>query len=128
MRRSMLISRESAIAIVASLVLAVTACNRGREISATASSDPPARESVATLPARPDPCGWVTPAEVAVILGPLAGAPTRGNHHDDPEPAKNGFACVYTLAPRPGDVAGADPNTVSVEVRTDDAPGQESGF
>ena len=26
------------------------------------------------------------------------------------------------------DVAGADPNTVSVEVRTDDAAGQESGF
>src|SRR5918912_666900 len=41
------------------------------------------------------------------------------------------LACVYTLAPRPGDSApGAtgEPNTVSVELRVDDATAQESGF
>jgi hypothetical protein len=137
MRTHTLIPRGSVVVIVASLGLTLTACNRAPEVSAAATSslptrgtavDPPSHGNVETVPARPDPCGWITPAEAADILGPLAGAPRRGLHFDDPEPTHDGFACVYTLAPRPGDTPGANANTVSVELRPGDAAVEESGF
>jgi hypothetical protein len=85
-------------------------------------------QPVPTLPAHPDPCGWVTAENVSALVGPLVGPPARGAHYDDPSPDPKGSACVYTLAPQPGDIATGEPKTVAVELRIDDATAQESGF
>jgi hypothetical protein len=140
MRRVILVPLCLAIAatVGATLVLAVGACTRGAEASdafsgaSTASSDPASaaatNANVPTLPARPDPCGWVTADSVSRLIGPLAGPPKRGAHYDDPSPDEKGYACVYTLAPRSGDIPTGEPNTVAVELRLDDATAQEAGF
>ena len=88
--------------------LAVAACGRGRNAGtsvasagAAASGGSGAAEPKAQ-PARPDPCGWVSAAEAAKLLGPLAGSPRRGHEYDDPAPDEDGSACVYPLTPRDG--------------------------
>lgn len=131
--------RAALTATAVSLVLALGACERGAAASAASSGTnasidastsggaTASRGGVPTLPARADPCGWVPAESVSAILGPLAGQPRRGGHHDSPEPDPKGYACVYTL-PSAGASPTGEPNTVAVELRTDDATAQESGF
>jgi len=129
--------------IVGSLALGLAACqrtppggtassSRGGGSSSEASGDAMGNVSssatVPTLPARPDPCGWVPADSVSALIGPLVGAPRRGSHYDDPSPDEDGYACVYTLAPRPQDIPTGEPSTVAIELRLDDAAVQESGF
>lgn len=71
-------------------VLALVGCSGGKP-----QAEPPAAAAPAS--ARPgDPCSLLTPAEVAVVLGPPAGAPYRTRDvSDDGEPAADGDACRY---------------------------------
>jgi hypothetical protein len=140
MRKLILISLRSTFAatVGASLCLVAGACTRGAEASAAsggasvASGDAESTTAnsagVPTLPAHPDPCGWVTAESVSALIGPLAGPPKRGANYEDPSPDEKGYACVYTLAPRSGDIPTGEPNTVAVELRLDDATAQEAGF
>jgi hypothetical protein len=109
--------------ILIPLVLSLGACKRDAQTSTAAGS-----AAMSTLPARPDPCQWVAADSVRALIGPLTGSPTRGLHYDDPTPERQGFACVYTLAPRPEDIPTGEPNTVAIELRLDDATAQEAGY
>ena len=107
MRHLTLVSEKFAIAVAMSLALTLTACNRGPEVSAAAGSNPPPRGSVETLPARPDPCSWVTLAEAAGILGPLlvrrgGGVTTTirsPRRTDSPASTRSGLVRVMRRAP-----------------------------
>jgi hypothetical protein len=81
---------------------------------------------VKTWPADADPCGWITAAEAAKILGPLDGAPWRASHAEGPELEKKGHACGYTLAAPNGANTGDD--RVAVELVTEDVATTESAF
>ena len=98
--------------------------------AATASTVPSATgapaSSVKTWTREADPCGWITAAEAAKLLGPLAGAPWRATHAESPEPSAKGFACGYTLAAPNGGQPGAD--RVAVELVTEDVTTTESAY
>lgn len=125
-------------AVVGSLALALIACqrttpsSRADERASVASGDAAGNSAnsaaMPTLPARPDPCGWVPADSVSALVGALVGPPKRGSHYDDPALDEKGYACVYTLAARPGDIPTGAPSTVAVELRLDDAAIQEAGL
>ena len=110
--------RLSLSALVA--ILALAACNRGREAAATSSVGTNAGASeVKTLPSDFDPCSFVTIADVQRLIAPVKGAPSRGLKADQPEPTKNGKTCVFALASGAADTLGA-------EVVTEDAATSET--
>lgn len=117
-----------AVLLASTVVVGLVGCNRDKATPAVAVNGGSAGEDATAAQAVPDPCTIVSAADVAGILGPLTGAPTRGSHFDNPEPDGKGFACVYTLAARPAASSGGNTNTVSVELRLDDAVAHESGF
>src|SRR5437762_4812434 len=59
---------------------------------------PPVGSRVEAIPANADPCGWISAADVARLLGALSGPPRRGHDAGNAEPAHDGRACVYPLA------------------------------
>jgi hypothetical protein len=101
------------VATTIGLLLSAAGCGGDGSGSGSASAgDPPAAAAgpaaavrTATPPA--DACGWIPAAEVAAILGPLAGEPTvvRSLEQTDPDP--RGTACRYTLADKPRAGIGA---------------------
>lgn len=114
--------------LVPIIASAVSACHRDAAASAgkATAPAPAAMNGMKTLPADTDPCSWITTAEAAQLLGPLAGAPWRASHADGPEPAATGHACGYTLAAAGGDTPGED--RIAVELVTEDVTTFDAGF
>ena len=63
-----------------------------------------ARPAVQTATAPADPCEWIPASEVASVMGPLDGAPTRVRSQSRPTPDANGPLCLYRLAGGAGGV------------------------
>lgn len=99
------------VATTIGLLLSAAGCggDGGGSGSASAGDPPGAAGSapVRTATAPADACGWIPAAEVAAILGPLAGEPTvvRSLEQTDPDP--RGTACRYALADKPRAGIGA---------------------
>jgi hypothetical protein len=92
--------REFAVAVLTLATLGLAGCNRPADAAAKTGSDAgsssgpgPAATAVRTATSPSSACGWIPAAEVAEIVGPLAGPP---------KPVENG--CLY---PVPMDTATA---------------------
>ena len=77
-------------------------------------SAPATKFKTATAPA--SPCDWIPAADVAAVVGPLTGSPTRVRAADSPVPYDQGNACLYTLVQEPKIGKG----TVTVQVELND--------
>ncbi|MEO7986042.1 MAG: hypothetical protein ABI766_05880 [Gemmatimonadales bacterium] len=101
-------------------LLAVLACSgersprtAGAARSLSGSVDAP---SVATQPADPDPCSFLSQTEAEAILGPLKRTPERVKNDESVEPDPRGRVCSY----HPVDRAGRKDENVRVEVAVHD--------
>jgi len=111
--------RELRLALLA-LLSPLAACGRGSDASAA----PPAATSAGglkTLPARPDPCGYVSGADATRLIGPLARVPWQAKSADDTAASPRGHACAYPLA-----AGGPGGHVVAVELLTENATSFES--
>lgn len=106
------------------LVAAGIACGKGDSPGNAASGSTVAagNESVAdaavqTQPANPDPCGWMTQAEVEAITGPLDRAPFRNHGDEEMKPDPAGEVCAYVV---PSANKSTIPSGFYLEVATHD--------
>jgi hypothetical protein len=110
---------------VGAALLAVVLAGCGRERPASESTEVQ-RGAVQAQPSNTDPCTWIPAAEVERLVGKLEGTPRRGKSAENPEPSRDGRACVYTLATR--ESATDDASEVAIQVDMEDATTFETGF
>ena len=82
---------------------------------ATAASAAGGGTAIPTATPPADPCDWISPGDVAAIVGPLSGPPVRVRSAERPEPEASGNACLYRLS---AGVSSGKP-TVTVQVMLD---------
>lgn len=109
----------------------VIGCSKGDTASGSAAGSNAATtteiattSSVQTQPANPDPCGWMTQAEVELITGPLTRAPFRNHGTEAMRPDDKGDACAYVV---PSANNSTLPSGIYVEVATHDGTQLTSG-
>jgi hypothetical protein len=90
------------------LLVTVAGCGETRGDGSKPSAAPAAAAaSVHTAAAPADACAWLPAAEVAAIVGPLAGEPVVVRSIEQPDPDPRGAACRYALAETPRVGVGA---------------------
>ena len=104
---------------IAIVFAGTVACSKSESSSnASSSSRAVSTGDVAkTQPADPDPCGWISQAEVEAVTGPLDRPPFRNHGEEDIRPDPEGKVCAYVV---PSANKSTIPSGFYLEVATHD--------